>query len=105
MALEGVQTPGSSNEIVCGPGGLFTNLHLWLRSDTGIGVIPSDGDVIQNWIDQSPEGNDAYQPRLSDAPTYHTDAINGYPVLRFDGINDWYKINSGCRSFIISKLF
>lgn len=95
MALEEVQTPGNGNEIVCGPGSIFTDLHLWLKSDVGIGYadVPSNGDAIQNWIDQSPEQNDAYQAHLSDAPTYHINVINGYPVLRFDGVDDWYKIN------------
>lgn len=95
MALQDVQTPGSSNEIVCGPGGLFTGLHLWLKGGKGAGLagIPANGDVIQNWTDQSPKENDAYQPLLSDSPTYHTDGINGHPVLRFDGVDDWYKIN------------
>lgn len=93
MALQGVKTPGSSNEIVCGPGEPFANLRLWLMATAGIsnGV---DNTNIFTWEDQSPYENDATQTIYVNAPRYRTNIINGHPVVRFDGNDDWMKINN-----------
>jgi len=92
MALQGVKTPGSSNDIVCGPGEPFVNLRLWLMANAGISDLTYNARV-KTWSDQSPYGSDATQSLNSDAPRYHPDIINGHPAVRFDGIEDWMKIN------------
>jgi len=97
MALQGVRTPGSSNEIVCAPGEPFINLKLWLMAGTGVKFLSSpasDGNPVTEWKDQSVMGNDASQSFFIDAPTFYENIINGHPGARFDGVDDWMKINN-----------
>ena len=93
MALQGVKTPGRSNDIVCGPGEPFLNLRLWLMANAGISDT-EDNAKVKTWNDQSPYGNDATQFFSFDAPYYYSNIINGHPVVQFDGIHDWMKINN-----------
>jgi len=56
------------------------NLQLWWRADAG---VPSGfGD---SWVDQSGNGNDGLQPSGSRVPRLVPNAVNGLPVMRFDG--------------------
>ncbi|MEL7339021.1 MAG: lamin tail domain-containing protein, partial [Bacteroidota bacterium] len=82
-------TPGQTNVWGCEPGEGKQELHLWLMAD-GAGT---EGQAICTWSDQSGMGNDASQADASDQPLYYEDQLNGHAVLRFDGSNDWYKIN------------
>ncbi len=79
-----------------GPGGVgddSTNV-LWLRADRGVmnnsDTDASDGEAVKTWQDQSGNANNitqvisgSWQPLLTD------NAINGMPVLRFDGSDDY----------------
>ncbi len=59
------------------------DLALWLRADAG---IPTDaGRWVTFWADQSGRGNHATQSSGVQAPQLIPDALNGFPVLRFDG--------------------
>ncbi len=59
-------------------------LVLWL--DAGKGITSSvDGKPVSTWEDQSGSGNDAVQADMSHRPTYITNGLNGYPVVRFSG--------------------
>jgi len=93
MALQGVKTPGSSNEIVCGPGEPFVNLRLWLMANAGIADM-TDGEKVFTWEDQSLHENNAEQTIYSSAPYYYSNVINGHSIVRFGGVNDWMKINN-----------
>ena len=82
-----------------GPGGVgnSTSNIIWLKADQGTysdaGVTPStNGAGVQQWNDQSGNTNNATQTTVGNQPTYTTGALNGRPVLRFDGINDWMGI-------------
>lgn len=46
----------------------------------------SDNDPVALWEDESGNGYDATQTNVARKPTYKTNIINGYPVVRFDGI-------------------
>jgi hypothetical protein len=65
----------------------FTNgLALWLEPNAGI-VTNAAGNVIE-WDDQSGNANNAYQPSNDGVtpgipPLLVTNALNGYPVVRF----------------------
>lgn len=65
----------------------LADLTLWLKADAITGL--SDGDPVTTWPDSGPAGNDATQGTASEKPTYQTGEINGLPVVRFDGVNDW----------------
>jgi len=58
----------------------LSGLQLWLRADAG--VPTGYGDL---WQDQSGHGNDATQTLGVAIPRIIPDAVNGLPVLHFDG--------------------
>lgn len=61
-----------------------TGLKMWLKADAGITTNDSGG--VTTWSDQSGNGNDAIQTTDSYAPQFVTNAVNGNPVLRFNGV-------------------
>ncbi len=64
------------------PGDVSTNLEVWLKTETG---LTFNGSTVSDWADQSGNGNDASQATGDSQPTYTSDALNGNPVLEFDG--------------------
>lgn len=78
-----------------GPGGNGTTdgtseLVLWLKADR-INTL-NNGDQISNWPDASGYSRDATDGSISAAsrPTFITNAINSQPVVRFDGLDDYF---------------
>jgi hypothetical protein len=64
-------------------------LQLWLRADAG---LPSGfGDF---WADQSGNGNHARQAWGAAVPRVVPNALNGLPVLRFDGSSDFVRFTN-----------
>lgn len=61
-------------------------LILWLKADA-LGL--SDNDPVGTWTDSSSEGNDAIQGTTGNKPLFKTNILNGLPVVRFDGSNDF----------------
>lgn len=71
----------------CGPGGVNTNIGLWLRADievfsnTGGTIVATDGDNVGQWNDQSSPATDADQANGGGgaviAPVYETDVAGG----------------------------
>jgi len=61
-------------------------LSLWLEADTGVTL---DGSAISQWSDQSGNGNNAFQAAAGNRPTLVSNALNGKPVVRFNGANQW----------------
>lgn len=49
----------------------------------------SDGDSVSTWSDQTGNG---YDLTAGTAPTYKTGIINGNPVVRFDGVDDFLDV-------------
>ncbi|MFT6213792.1 MAG: hypothetical protein ACJAS3_000179, partial [Roseivirga sp.] len=74
----------------CGPGGVNTNLELWLRADIGTSTT-TDGANLATWNDQSINGNNASETNLGGGavvePTYESNEINGNPVIRYNDTN------------------
>ena len=65
--------------------------QLWLKADAG---ITKDGsDYVSVWADQSGNGNDAVQATGASQPLWVDGQLNGEPVLRFDGSNDFMSFN------------
>ncbi len=66
-------------------------LQLWLKADAG---VTASGGAVTVWADQSGNGNDATQPIEPYAPVLVEDAVNGKPVLRFDGETQYLDVAS-----------
>ena len=66
-------------------------LSLWLKADAIAGL--NDGDPVDTWSDSSGNGNHATQGGAN-RPTYKTSVVNGEPVVRFDGTNNYLDIPS-----------
>ena len=60
-------------------------LQLWLRPDAGVVL---NGSGVSTWTDQSGNGNDASQANPGRQPQLVNNALNGQPVMHFDGQDD-----------------
>jgi len=60
----------------------------WFKADTISGL--TNGAAVATWNDVSGNGNNATQTVPSQRPTYITGAINGKPVVRFNGAGSDY---------------
>lgn len=61
---------------------------LHLKADTGVtidasGTPAGEGDAIRKWQSQTSNGEFAFQNLLSARPIYHTNALNGLPMVSF----------------------
>ena len=54
----------------------------------------TDGTGVSTWTDLA-GSNNATQATATNQPTFKTNIINGNPVVRFDGTNDFMAITSG----------
>lgn len=76
---------------VTGPGGITTNLDLWLKADKVDGSnVVADGTAISQWFDTG-KGNHAEATITAQAPAYRnntTDNFNFNPVLEFNNDNN-----------------
>ena len=66
------------------PGGIYSNLLLWLKADADFDT--SDSPII--WDDQSIIGHQFVQGVDNQKPTFHTEAMNFNPAINFDGAGD-----------------
>ncbi|MEM6342597.1 MAG: lamin tail domain-containing protein [Bacteroidota bacterium] len=82
-------TPGRENVWDCQAGYGKAITRLWLKANQNL----PDGTHIANWTDYSGFGNDAIQSSASDQPQFYADQLNGHGIVRFDGTQDWMKIN------------
>jgi hypothetical protein len=63
-----------------------SNLRLWVKADAGTNL---SGNQLTNWTDLSGSSNTATAVASNNRPTRIPEALNGYPVMRFDGTNDY----------------
>ena len=74
------------------PGGITTNLMLWLKADAevyedaGATDAAETGDAVQQWNDKSGNGNNVIDVN---APNFLTNALNFNPAIDFDGVDDY----------------
>jgi hypothetical protein len=72
---------------------------LWLTSEAGlfqtVGGSPAtaDGSPVGQWQDQSGNGHHIVQPGAGARPLLKLSQVNGYPSVRFDGVDDLLKLN------------
>jgi hypothetical protein len=70
--------------------------HTWhyadsgaIYQDAGITPVASDGDVVGRSVNQGSDSHNANQTTTSLKPTWQTSELNGRPVFRIDGIDDF----------------
>jgi hypothetical protein len=61
-------------------------LRLWL--DASQGVEAGTGSVVTSWRERGAYGHTVAQPDIAKRPLLAPAALNGKPVLRFDGVDD-----------------
>lgn len=67
---------------------------LWLSpagpfySDLGTTVVTADGSAVRRWADLSGNARHADAPNDSSRPTIQAANLNGYSVVRLDGVDD-----------------
>lgn len=88
---------GVSDGVEIGTGGLnlilpafsptdIAGLQLWLDASQITGLV--DNEPVTTWVDASGNNRNAASSGTS-RPLYKTNVLNGKPVLRFDGANDY----------------
>lgn len=60
-------------------------LYMWLRADQGITL---NGSSVAAWDDITANNNDWEQTTAAEQPLFVADAMNGEPVVRFDGVDN-----------------
>lgn len=81
----------------------IAGLNLWLKADS---LVLNDNDPITTWADQSGNGNDATQVgAVGIKPIYKTNIINGKPIVRFDGIDDYLDLPNFAAGFTSGEIF
>ncbi|MBT4775021.1 MAG: T9SS type A sorting domain-containing protein [Crocinitomicaceae bacterium] len=84
------------------PGGIDTDLELWLKADKGTVGIPT----VTNWTDQSPLGNSAL---AGGNPQLVTNGLNYNPSIAFDGTGDYFNAAADIQSnsnavYVVNKV-
>lgn len=78
------------------------NLICWLKADNGqlfqdsARTTPAiaNGDPVGSWSDLSGNGKHFSQATSTKRPTLQKNVLGGYPVLRFDGLDDYLQRTS-----------
>jgi hypothetical protein len=68
----------------------FDSLALWLRAD--LGVLTNTSGQISVWADQSGGGNNASQTTTNAQPVWVSTALNGCPVVHFNGAHSFLSL-------------
>jgi hypothetical protein len=68
------------------------DLTLWLSASNGIET--GAGSIVTKWNDLSSAGNNAIQTAAGFHPTLVNNAINGEPVIRFNGTSSYLVIDN-----------
>lgn len=84
----------------------ITGLKLWLKADA---LALANDDPVTTWTDSSGLGNSAAQATVAQKPTYKTGIVNGKPVVRFDGVDDFMvcpaiTAAAGLSAFVVWKM-
>ena len=69
----------------------LSGLKLWLKAES---LALNDGDAVGTWTDSSGNGDNASQVTTANKPTYKTNILHTYPVVRFNGTNSYMTMSS-----------
>jgi len=81
----------------------ISGLVLWL--DASKGITKDESDLVELWEDQSPDGNNYVQATEAAKPLFVDSVVNGLPILRFDGTNDFIGMSAQYSGGAISPPF
>ena len=81
----------NATTLAVGASAPFGSLSLWLKADAGL-VQGSTNTPVDLWADQSGNGNNASQTAVANQPSWIPGAINGLPVVRFNGSNGFVNL-------------
>jgi hypothetical protein len=65
---------------------------MQLRLDASAITGLSDGTAVSSWADSSGNGRNATQATGTRQPIYRTTVVNGQPIVRFDGVDDYMTV-------------
>jgi hypothetical protein len=68
-----------------------SDLQFWFKADS---LNLANNDPVTRWEDSGPRSAHATQSIVASQPIYKTNIINGKPVVRFDGSNDYLALTS-----------
>jgi hypothetical protein len=69
-----------------------TGLLAWYKADNG---VTTSGSNVTQWADVSGNGNYAFQSSSSNQPHINTGAVNGLPVINFNGTSQFLQLPAG----------
>lgn len=92
-----------------GVGSSSTNV-LWLGADHGTfsnaGTTPAtNGQNVQQWNDRSGNGRHAIQVTTANRPNWHSNQLNGYPLMRYSAANNDRMLSTGLSSAGVASVF
>ena len=81
-----------------------TELLLWLKADAGI--TQTANGTVSGWTSQGGNSTTANQTITTSQPAFVPNGLNGKPVVRFDGVNDYLNFSGlGVNGFIGMTIF
>ncbi len=91
LLMPGVRKASAVAPPVWSPADL-PSLVAWYKADQ---ISLSDGDPVAQWDDLSGNTRHLVQATGAAKPTYKTAIVNGLPVVRFDGVDDYLRHTAG----------
>jgi hypothetical protein len=71
-----------------------SGMSVWYDASDASTFTYSSSNIISQWADKSGNSRNATQGTTSQQPTRQTNVINGLPVVRFDGSNDYLEFTN-----------
>lgn len=92
--------PSHLASLGCGGAGFtpasIANLAAWYRADA---LALANNAAVSSWPDGSGTANTLSQATGGNQPLFKTNIVNGKPVVRFDGIDDWLEYSGAPGGF------
>jgi len=102
-----IGTPESATRVILDTQSdvVLAHLKLWLKADS---LALSDGKPVATWSNSAMNSCHATQLIAGQQPLFKTNGLNGKPIVRFDGIDDYltgaaFRMD-GVDAFIVAKL-
>lgn len=65
----------------------FPDIVFWVSADGSVTKDASNN--VSEWVDMSSNSNNVTQPTAASQPLWQANTLNGHPVIKFDGTNDF----------------